>query len=346
MNPFKMILPFILGITIASSNELAAVLEVTQGSQPTVYVLEENIVVLLQCRISKNMTNVEEKSLEHGKSFDYESEYFCHYNMEVGLSCERLKTSFQSAQCSSSKRSACTVKVLVAFGNSCPQRFVTLISSAPLNFQIVGSTDNLRNLFQCVACFSSETAIMSSTTSSLPTNTSTTTKEAPDNNNIVVAMYVCGSLLVTVQLVCIVVVIIVWRKQKTIVTSRSPESIVRYEVSVLENRQLKKPEERNSSVNADSIRQYASMNGQSEEYVELGDYNFPLQESHQNTEVQAHHENVDEMNTTSRGNNEIATNVTGTETVQNNGNQNNSNDIDISSETLVKALAELDTSML
>ncbi|KAK6998083.1 hypothetical protein BgiMline_007520, partial [Biomphalaria glabrata] len=243
----------------------------------------------LQCRISKNMTNVEEKSLELGKSFDYESEYFCHYNMEVGLSCDRLKTSFQSVQCSSSKRSACTVEVLVAFGNSCPQRFVTLISSAPLNFQIVGSTDNLRNLFQCVACFSSETSIMSSTTSSLPTNTSTTTKEAPDNNNIVVAMYVCGSLLVTVQLVCIVVVIIVWRKQKTIVTSRSPESIVRYEVRVLENRQLKKPEERNSSGNADSIRQYASMNGKSEEYVELGDYNFPLQESHQNTEVQAHH---------------------------------------------------------
>ncbi|KAK0054908.1 hypothetical protein Bpfe_015754, partial [Biomphalaria pfeifferi] len=241
----------------------------------------------LQCKISKNMTNVEGKSLDRKEPLDYENNFFCYYNVEVGLSCDRLKTSFQSARCSSSKRNACTVEVLVAFGNSCPQRFVNLISSAPLNFQIVGSTDKLRKLFQCIACFSSETSIMSSTTSSLLTYASTTTKEAPDNN-IVVAMYVCGSLLVTVQLVCIVVVIIVWRKQKTIVTSRSPESIVRYEVRVLENRQLKKPEERNSSGNADSIKQYAPINGQTEEYVELGDYNFPLQESH-NTQGQALH---------------------------------------------------------
>ncbi|KAI8788193.1 hypothetical protein BgiBS90_010861 [Biomphalaria glabrata] len=154
MNPVKMILPFILGMLIASSNELAAVFEVNFGSQSAVYVLEESVIVQFhtclctsnsqECKYTKDGTSVESRQMLNTSLLQYSNSFFCYFKLQSELSCERLKNYFLTKECSSLKETPCTVTALSAYGSSCPENMALSQPPVPKEDLIPGNKQRNR----------------------------------------------------------------------------------------------------------------------------------------------------------------------------------------------------------
>ncbi|KAK6998076.1 hypothetical protein BgiMline_007513 [Biomphalaria glabrata] len=416
MNPVKMILPFILGMLIASSNELAAVFEVNFGSQSAVYVLEESVIVQFhtclctsnsqECKYTKDGTSVESRQMLNTSLLQYSNSFFCYFKLQSELSCERLKNYFLTKECSSLKETPCTVTALSAYGSSCPENMALLKFSGPLNFRIPVVTAELLKLFRCVRLCADNETLQESTTSTTSISTvirSATATEAT-YQEIVVAIYVCTTLIVVGLLVCSIVLMIVWKKsvarwlpgravcslhcrpgfsmvrsscparshptspcrrfgagsgvpspQKrvsftSILTDRRSQPPVPKEDLIPGNKQRNRLEEIKSNFNGDSARHNASTNQthSEHEYLELIDYNYPVEEDQRRTQASAQHvDNIDET-AISKDNipeKDTAQNASFSDTIQNNKDQNNSIDVDKINETFVKVFAESDTSL-